>query len=91
MRMRASTCLGPECTPPSDTSPMRWTRSASANAARSTSFSASEPSATASSMRVRSCLMTAPAPRFRWPTSLLPICPSGSPTAPPLAMSVVCG
>ena len=32
MRMRASTCLGPECTPPSDTSPMRWTRSAPANA-----------------------------------------------------------
>src|SRR4051794_16446829 len=36
-------------------------------------------------MRVRSCLTTAPAPRFRWPTSLLPICPSGSPTSLPEA------
>ena len=33
----------------------------------------------ASSMRVRSCWMTAPAPRLRCPTSVLPICPSGSP------------
>jgi hypothetical protein len=40
---------------------------------------------------VRSCLTTAPAPRLRWPTSLLPICPSGRPTAFPHAVSVVCG
>src|ERR1041385_9229594 len=32
-------------------------------------------------MRTMSCGTTRPAPRFRWPTSLLPICPSGSPTA----------
>ena len=42
-------------------------------------------------MRVRSCRTTAPAPRFRWPTSELPICPSGSPTARPQAVSCVCG
>ena len=46
---------------------------------------------TASSMRIRSWRTTEPAPRFRWPTSLLPIWPSGSPTARPHAVSVVCG
>ena len=42
-------------------------------------------------MRTRSCATTRPAPRLRWPTSELPICPSGSPTARPAALSVVCG
>src|SRR3954453_20015477 len=42
-------------------------------------------------MSVRSCMTTAPAPRLRCPTSLLPICPSGSPTALPHAVSCVCG
>src|SRR4051794_14022074 len=42
-------------------------------------------------MRVRSCLTTAPAPRLRCPTSLLPIWPSGRPTALPPAVSCVCG
>ena len=78
------------CTPPSETRPIRCTRSASMAASR-TSLSANDPSSIASSMRVRSCRTTAPAPRFRWPTSELPICPSGRPTARPLAVSSVCG
>src|SRR3989442_1795201 len=42
-------------------------------------------------MRTRSCGTPRPAPRFRCPTSLLPICPSGSPTASPDASSSVRG
>src|ERR1041385_4382747 len=42
-------------------------------------------------MRTMSCGTTRPAPRFRWPTSLLPICPSGSPTASPDAWGGVRG
>src|SRR5436190_7416642 len=42
-------------------------------------------------MRTMSCGTTRPAPRFRCPTSLLPICPSGSPTARPDASSSVRG
>src|SRR5260370_12145325 len=42
-------------------------------------------------MRTMSCGTTRPAPRFRCPTSLLPICPEGSPTARPEASSSVCG
>ena len=37
-----------------------------------------------SSMRVLSMCTMRPAPMLRWPTSLLPICPSGSPTYGPL-------
>src|SRR5256885_4940569 len=44
-----------------------------------------------SEMRTVSCGTTRPAPRFRCPTSLLPICPSGSPTASPDASSSVRG
>ena len=42
-------------------------------------------------MRTRSCFTTRPAPRLRWPTSLLPIWPPGSPTASPDASSRVRG
>ena len=42
-------------------------------------------------MRTRSWGTTRPAPRLRWPTSLLPIWPSGRPTARPLASSRVRG
>ena len=48
-------------------------------------FAASAPSATAVSMRGRSCITTRPAPRFMWPTSELPICPLGRPTESSLA------
>ena len=57
-------------------------------AARNTSLPASAPAATASSIRVRSWRTTAPAPRLRWPTSELPIWPSGNPTARPEAARV---
>src|SRR5690606_16099254 len=40
---------------------------------------------------VRLCLTTRPAPMFMWPTSLLPICPSGRPTASPEALRLVWG
>src|SRR5689334_22225085 len=42
-------------------------------------------------IRTMSCGTTRPAPRFKCPTSLLPICPSGSPTACPDALSSVRG
>ena len=70
---------------------MRCTRSAAPSAATSVSFSPSEPSATALSIRARSCGTIEPAPRLRCPTSELPICPAGSPTASPHVVSVVCG
>ena len=41
--------------------------------------------------RVKSCKTRLPAPMLRWPTSELPICPSGSPTAGPEVASWVCG
>src|SRR5689334_10027489 len=92
----ASMCSQPEWTPPSETSPNRWRRPrgllrARSQAASRTSFSKKLPSATASSIRARSCLTIAPAPRLRWPTSELPICPSGRPTSGPWAESCVWG
>src|SRR4029077_2988648 len=60
-------------------------------AASNASFSKKLPSAIASSIRARSCLTIAPAPRLRWPTSELPICPSGRPTSRPWAESWVWG
>src|SRR5438309_1119970 len=42
-------------------------------------------------IRTISCGTTRPAPRFKCPTSLLPICPSGSPTASPDALRSVRG
>src|SRR4051812_39232702 len=89
-------CSQPEWTPPSETSPSRWRRPrgllrARSQAASRTSLSKKLPSATASSIRARSCLTIAPAPRLRWPTSELPICPSGRPTSGPWAESWVWG
>ena len=55
---------------------------------RSAGFSKKLPSAIASSMRTRSCFTTVPAPRFRCPTSELPIWPSGRPTARPQAVEL---
>jgi len=40
---------------------------------------------------VTSIVTTRPAPIFRWPTSLLPICPSGRPTKGPSVRMRVCG
>ena len=44
-------------------------------------FSKKEPSSIALLTRMRSWNSTRPEPIVRWPTSLLPICPGGSPTA----------
>src|SRR5207248_799125 len=49
------------------------------------------PDVMACEMRTMSCGTTRPAPRFRCPTSLLPICPSGSPTASSDALRSVRG
>src|SRR5213082_1401753 len=49
------------------------------------------PDSMACEMRTMSCGTTRPAPRFRCPTSLLPICPAGSPTASPDALRSVRG
>src|SRR6267143_668780 len=49
------------------------------------------PDSMACEIRTMSCGTTRPAPRFRCPTSLLPICPSGRPTASPDALSNVRG
>src|SRR5437660_789670 len=49
------------------------------------------PDSMACEIRTMSCGTTRPAPRFRCPTSLLPICPSGRPTASPDALSKVRG
>ena len=43
------------------------------------------------SMRTRSWATMSPQPMMTWPTSELPICPSGRPTAGPLASRVVNG
>ncbi len=57
----------------------------------SAGFSKSEPSRIATFTRWRSWKRIRPEPIVRWPTSELPIWPSGSPTASPEAFSVVCG
>jgi hypothetical protein len=71
------------CVVASDTSPIRCTRSAPENAPLSTSFEASEPLETASSIRVRSCITIAPAPRFRWPDLGVAHLPLGQPDGSP--------
>ena len=84
-----------ECTPPGDIRPIRWQvpplSFRVSIIATSALASAIEPSSTALSMRGNSCITTRPAPRFMWPTSELPICPSGRPTSRPEALSVVIG
>jgi hypothetical protein len=59
------------------------------HASRNAGFWKNDPSAMAVEMRTMSCITTRPAPRFRWPTSLFPICPSGTPTRTPDASSSV--
>ena len=63
---------------PSD-APRPWPLCAASMSARKAGRSASEPSFTASSMRARSCITRRPAPILVWPTSELPIWPSGRP------------
>ena len=47
------------------------------------------PSRMRSSIWVMACMTVRPAPRLRWPTSELPMSPSGSPTARPEVSRVV--
>jgi hypothetical protein len=86
--MMASRCVSKLCTPPSDTKPNKcsrpWLREACASKSPMTAFLPKEPSCTALSMREMSIMAMRPAPKFRCPTSLLPICPGGKPTSGPL-------
>ncbi len=58
-------------------------------AAISASFLYRLPSRMRSSIWVMACMTVRPAPRLRWPTSELPINPSGRPTARPEVLRVV--
>ena len=82
-------------TPPGPMSPTRCRReprsATERTAASSAAFWRKVPSAISASMRGRSWSTGRPAPMLRCPTSLLPICPSGSPTAAPEASSRLCG
>src|SRR6267143_5294532 len=89
----AARCSSSACTPPLPISPSkcsvpprRFTRvhSSTSGASRKNS-----PDSMACEIRTMSCGTTRPAPRLRCPTSLLPICPSGRPTARPDASSSV--
>src|SRR5213083_3336567 len=81
------------CTPPLPISPSRCNvpprRFTAPHSSTSGGSRKNSPDSIACEMRTMSCGTTRPAPRFRWPTSLLPICPSGSPTASPDASSNV--
>ena len=80
-------------TPPADEAE-RWSVVPCALAVRAalrrTGFFMNEPSSIAALTRQR-LVDVRPAPMFRWPTSELPICPSGSPTSRPKVASCVCG
>ena len=77
------------CTPPSERSPMQcsaeWFFLQFSIAFKSAGFSKKSPSWISLVIRVSSWYTIRPAPIFICPTSELPICPSGSPTAIPLA------
>ena len=92
---RAKRCWSIACTPPVPSRPIRCSvpprAAACRQAATKASLAKKLPSAIAAEIRTRSCITTRPAPRLRWPTSLLPICPSGSPTRSPDASSRVRG
>src|SRR3989442_1155176 len=83
----ARRCWSRACTPPFPIKPMRWSVAPRCFTPRHSSTSSgsrkNSPDSIACEMRTMSCGTTRPAPRFRWPTSLLPICPAGSPTAKP--------
>ena len=90
----ATRCRSLACTPPG---PMRLTMSRTpsarprSHAASSAGLVKNEPSSIAASIRGRSWSTGRPAPRFRWPTSELPIWPGGSPTASSDARSTLWG
>src|SRR5882762_5058782 len=89
----AARCSSSACTPPlpirpskCSVPPRRFTRAHSSTRGGSRKNS---PDSMACEIRTMSCGTTRPAPRFRCPTSLLPICPSGRPTGRPDASSSV--
>src|SRR5437879_2385543 len=91
----ASKCLSSAWTPPVPIKPITC-NVPSCRRVSSTSFTnagirKNSPESIDCDIRTMSCGTTRPAPRFRWPTSLLPICPSGRPTASPDALSNVRG
>ena len=77
------------CTPPLLVSPMKWMffpcSLAYEKAETISLFFKILPSAQARLIFTRSWYTIRPAPILRWPTSELPICPSGKPTFSPLA------
>ena len=81
----ATRCRSWACTPPGPTRPTTCAaarpRVPAPQAASRAGRVKNEPSAIAASIRGRSWSTGLPAPMFRWPTSELPICPGGSPTA----------
>src|SRR6266480_4164935 len=91
----ASRCLSRACTPPVPIRPMTCKvpprRRVSFTSSTSSGIRKNSPDPMDCEIRTMSCGTTRPAPRFRWPTSLLPICPSGRPTASPDALSNVRG
>src|SRR2546426_758001 len=91
----ARRCWSRACTPPFPIKPMRWSVAPRCFTPRHSSTSGgsrkNSPDSIACEMRTMSCGTTRPAPRFRCPTSLLPICPAGSPTASPDALRSVRG
>src|SRR5882724_842295 len=91
----ASRCWSRAWTPPLPISPIRCrvprdSRSA-AHRSRSGGRRKNSPEVIDCEIRTMSCATTRPAPRFRCPTSLLPICPAGKPTGSPDASSSVRG
>ena len=93
--MSAYRCSLEECTPPSESKPMRCSAAPGAFAASSaaliTAFSRMEPSRHAILIRESSWCTMRPAPIFKWPTSEFPIWPAGRPTASPDASSLHMG
>src|SRR5258706_5120250 len=91
----ASRCSSSAWTPPSPMRPIRCSVPPDlrtvAHRSTSAAIRKNSPDAIDCEMRTVSCATTRPAPRFKWPTSLLPICPSGRPTGSPDASSSVRG
>ncbi len=83
------------CTPPGETSPIRCRRPVPRFTRTTRSVQdlrpLNSPLLMLLPMRTSSWSMIRPAPMVRCPTSLLPIWPSGRPTAGPQAVSVVQG
>src|SRR5437899_4697208 len=91
----ATRCWSSACTPPLPMRPSRCSvpprRFTRVHSSTSGGDRKNSPDSMACEIRTMSCGTTRPAPRFRCPTSLLPICPSGRPTASPDAASNVRG